>query len=544
VRSAFSTLLGQTAREELPSDPRLAIALDLDSAELARKGALREVGFADPDQALAALDRLARIRQSPFGAAPSGPSLQAVRLMSELIRTPDPDQALLLFAEFLAALSAPQSYVDLLTHAPQTGRRLLNLFGQSEYLSRSFLRHPELLDTLVQPSLGDGAGKEPARIRAELGARTQRHDDPEARLTAMRRFKNEEVLRIGLEDIAGALSVPDVARQLTAIAEGVIDESLFLAETEARERWGAPRTERGQETLTVIGMGKLGGQELGYHSDLDLIFLYSGAGSHETTGGTRGRITHHEYFAKIVQRLLTFLQMQLREGLLYKVDTRLRPSGNQGPLVVSEEAFREHHEKRAQLWERQALIKARAIAGDQERFSIIRREVLDPLIYERPLPPGAAAEIDRLRTRMEKELGQESKEALNTKVGHGALVDVEFTVQYLELVHGQSKPEVRSPTTLEALDALEASGCLGAHDASELRAGYLFLRKVENRQRLVHGHSLSLMPTAGRPLALLARRLGYLGSDPGAAFLAEYRHYTDRVRGVYARWLRRDPVSA
>jgi glutamate-ammonia-ligase adenylyltransferase len=463
--------------------------------------------------------------------------VQAVRLLSELARTPDPDQALLLFSDFLARLNQPEGYLKLLTTLPRASRRLFNLFGQSEFLSRTFLRHPELLDALVQHQF-DEPVKDAERIRQELAARVGRYTDPEERHAAMPRFKNEELLRIGLNDIGGDLPVPDVARQLTAVADAVLDECLFLAESEQRERYGIPLRNGAREGLVIIAMGKQGGHELGYHSDLDLLFVYSGEGSAETTGGTRGQVTHHEYFAKVVQRLLTLLTLQLRAGYLYKIDARLRPSGNQGALVVSLDALRKHHQERARLWERQALIKARPAAGDTTRFHRLQHEVLAPLVYERPLPPDAAEEIDRLRTRMEREVAHETAEELNPKVGNGGLVDVEFTVQYLQLLHGREHPRVRGTNTLEAVDALLAEGCLSDGDADALRSGYLFLRRLENRLRLVHGHPLARMPTRGRALAQLARRLGVLGPDPGATLLAEYRACATRVREVYARVFR------
>ncbi|HEX8824386.1 MAG TPA: bifunctional [glutamate--ammonia ligase]-adenylyl-L-tyrosine phosphorylase/[glutamate--ammonia-ligase] adenylyltransferase [Archangium sp.] len=536
VQGAFHTLLGQTARGEVPDEPLLALALDPDLPPDERQAALNQRGFENPERALAELERLARVPHSPFVDGGSG--LAAVHLLSELAQTPDPDQALLHFSDFLARLHQPEGYLRLLTNMPRASRRLFNLFGQSDYLSRIFLRHPELLDALVQAQL-DEAMKTPERIRQELGARLARHPDAETKHAAMPRFKNEEVLRIGLNDISGDLTVPEAARQLTAVADGILDECLFLAMEEQRERYGVPLDAHGQrEGLVVIGMGKLGGYELGYHSDLDLIFVYSGVGQAETSGGARGTLTHREYFAKVVQRLMTLLQVQLREGHLYKIDARLRPSGNQGALVVSQDAFREHHQKRAQLWERQALIKARPAAGDATRFQALREEVLAPLVYERPLPPDTAAEIDRLRTRMERELAQENAQQLNPKLGQGGLVDVEFTVQYLQLVHGREHPRVRSTNTLEALEGLQAEGGLPPEDAETLRQGYLFLRRVENRLRLIHDSSLAHMPTSGRALAQLARRLGVLGPHPGETFLAQYRACAARVRDVYARVMR------
>ena len=292
----------------------------------------------------------------------------------------------------------------------------------------------------------------------------------------------------------------------------------------------------------MLGLGKLGGGELGYHSDLDLLFVYQGGGAdEETAGGTRGVVGHPEYFARLVQRLLSLLTVQLREGRLYQVDARLRPSGNQGTLVVSEVAFREHHQRRAQLWERQALVKARAVAGDARFGQQLLAAVVQPLVYERPLPAGAAEEIHRLRQRMEVEVAGETAGELDPKAGHGGLVDVEFATQYLQLLHGGRLLAVRGPNTLLALEALSAQGVLASEDGRTLRAGYLFHRRVENRLRLVHGRALARLPTTGAPLLLLARRLGYGGADPGGAFLAAYRRQAESVRAAYNRVLLKGP---
>ncbi|HZI02942.1 MAG TPA: bifunctional [glutamate--ammonia ligase]-adenylyl-L-tyrosine phosphorylase/[glutamate--ammonia-ligase] adenylyltransferase, partial [Archangium sp.] len=243
VLEAFNTLLGQTARDEVPDEPLLALALDPDLPPEQRREALAQRGFADPERALAELERLAGVPHSPFMDGGSG--VKAVRLLSELAQTPDPDQALLHFSDFLARLHQPEGYLRLLTGMPRASRRLFNLFGQSDYLSRIFLRHPELLDALVQAQL-DEALKSSERIRQELGARLGRHPDAEAKHGAMPRFKNEELLRIGLNDIGGDLSVPEVARQLTAVADGILDECLFLALEEQRERYGLPLDASGQ----------------------------------------------------------------------------------------------------------------------------------------------------------------------------------------------------------------------------------------------------------------------------------------------------------
>ncbi len=538
VASAFQTLLGQTARNEAPDEPLLALALDADLPDSRRHEALSARGFADAEASLRSLERLRRTLLASGLQEGPGPGLPAARLLSECVRSPDPDQALFFLAEFLSNLVAPVGYLRLLLQRPAVGRRLVGLFGQSTFLSGYFVRNPELLDVLVQADSG-GPHKPVERLAAELGGRLARSPLDEERLGAMRRFKNEEVLRIGLGDISGELDVPEVAAQLSGLADALLDACLFQAEAELRERFGAPRLRAGgRAALAVLGLGKLGGSELGYHSDLDLTFVYQGGGTdEETAGGTRPPLGHPEYFARLAQRLLSLLTVQLREGRLYQVDARLRPSGNQGTLVVSEAAFAEHHQRRAQLWERQALVKVRAVAGDRRFGAALLSEVVQPLLYERPLSAGAAEEIHRLRQRMELEVAGETAGELDPKAGHGGLVDVEFATQYLQLLHGGRMPSVRGPNTLGALDALQATGLLPAADALSLRSGYLFHRRVENRLRLVHGRALARLPTAGPPLALLARRLGYGGMDPGGAFLAAYRRQAEAVRAVYHRVL-------
>jgi len=538
VAQAFRVLLGQEARGELPHEPDLIVALDDDAADGLRAEALARRGFDDAPAALASLQRLRRVLGAARLEEGPGPSGIALQLLQGAARSPDPDQALFYLAEFASGLSVPAGYLRLLHQRPAVARRLLDLFGQSAYLSAELVRTPELLDQLVSWDT-EALHKPPERIRAELDGRAARAtEDPEQLLGALRRFKNEEVLRVGLGDIAGELEVPEVARQLTALADGLLDHAVLLAAEHARGRWGIPRMRDGRRApLAVLGMGKLGGRELGYHSDLDLLFVYGSSADEETTGGAQGRIGHHEYFARMVQRLLSLLTLQYREGRLYEVDTRLRPSGNQGPLVVSEEALLEHHTRRAQLWERQALVKARAVAGDVAYGERLLGTALAPLVWERPLPEGAAEEIHRLRMRMEREVAGESVDQLNPKTGQGGLVDVEFATQYLQLLWGAAVPAVRRPETLEALEALAASGRLRREDAAALREGYLFLRRVENRQRLVHGRALRHLPTRGRPLLLLARRLGYGGPDAGGAFLSEYRAVAAMVRAAYVRVL-------
>jgi [glutamine synthetase] adenylyltransferase / [glutamine synthetase]-adenylyl-L-tyrosine phosphorylase len=482
-------------------------------------------GFANPDQVIASVDALAR-RRTPF--SPMGDPGVAVALLAEVIATPDPDQALSHLADFTAALEAPEPYFRLLAEKRRVARLLLSLFGTSDFLSKRFLRHPELLDSLlrddqeVQDKPAERMGRELDERLAAVPAGLHPDEALERRLGELRRYKNEEVLRIAIHDIAGALPLSSVAEQLSHLAEELLRRALALAEEEARAKGHAPPS-----PLCVVAMGKLGGRELGYHSDLDLIFLYRGGASAEQ--------------ARLAQRLLSFLQMPLREGLLYKCDTRLRPSGNQGALVSSAEGFTRYHlggeagsALRSQLWERQSLLRARCVGGDQGLFEEIQRRVLEPVVWSPPADRAAmAAEIRRMRERIEAEIGKESSRGKNPKAGFGGLVDVEFAAQFLQLAHGHDHPALRTPNTPTALARLREAGLLREPAFQALSRGYDFLRRLELRLRIVHDYSIDHLPQSGRARMHLVRRLGYYGDDPAARLMADYARITSEVRAAF-----------
>ncbi|MRR34087.1 bifunctional [glutamate--ammonia ligase]-adenylyl-L-tyrosine phosphorylase/[glutamate--ammonia-ligase] adenylyltransferase, partial [bacterium] len=286
--------------------------------------------------------------------------------------------------------------------------------------------------------------------------------------------------------------------------------------------------------FAVIALGKLGGRELNYHSDLDIIYVYDFQGA--TNGGRV--ISNHEYFAKLGQKIISILATPTCEGYAYKIDTRLRPSGNAGPLVTSSESFRTYHREEAQVWERQSLTKARVILGEEELRESIEAIIRDT-VYGVAADREARREIHRLRMRMEHELARESAGSYNIKTGRGGMVDVEFVVQYLQLRHGRDFPEIRSVTTLDALEAIRSADLMPDDDFRVLRDGYLFLRQLENRLRIIHDYSMNDLGGPKGYLDKLARRLGYDEKlrNPGEALMVDYERITESVRLVYERIL-------
>ena len=266
---------------------------------------------------------------------------------------------------------------------------------------------------------------------------------------------------------------------------------------------------------------------MSYNSDLDLIFVYDDRA--EVAAGSR------EIASRITQKLIAILESRTREGYAYKLDLRLRPSGNAGPLVTSLAGFREYHRQSSAVWERQALVRARVITGDRE----LGREVeaaRQEFVYGRGLTRGRGREIAAMRHRMEMEIGAEDKTRLNIKQGHGGLVDVEFLVQMMALSHGHRHPELRVRDTMGLLEALDGLHLLTAADAAVLEDDYRFLSRLENRLRIESDQPSWAVPTSVIGLRPLARRMGFEAADGASRLLAELSQRRDRIRAIFDRY--------
>jgi glutamate-ammonia-ligase adenylyltransferase len=535
VQGAFDALFhGAEETRRRVTAPDLALLVDeIDQEERSRER-LARLGFHD----LEAVRRdLRLLRDGPPHAPASERRRQALSalappLLAEIARSAAPERALRLLATFVSTIGARTSYLHLLLENPGVMRLLVRLFATSEFLSAFFLRHPELLDSLVRADLVRVL-RTPEDMAAELDTSLAAAPDLEAELDTLRRFRHEEFLRIGVHDIEGTLAPDEVGRQLTALAETCLRAALALARREVLRRSGL-LPDPPSEGLVVVGMGKLGSDELGYASDLDLIFVYDPG----EPGWWTGRAVAHEIFTRIAQRTISALQTPTREGIAYRIDTRLRPSGNQGPLVSSLEAFAAYHATSAQLWERQALIRARVVAGP-EPLARQLEGVIAGFVYGRGLSEAESGEIARMRARIERERGTAGALGINIKTGRGGLVDVEFLVQALQLRHGHAHTAVRARGTLAALRALEAARLLPATESRALADGYVFLHAMESRLRLERDRPIDETDVDDAALLPLARRLGYAGTDAAAvaALRADQARHREAIRAVYDRHL-------
>jgi len=448
---------------------------------------------------------------------------------------PDPERAMNNLDRFIVGVGARAFYYQLLVDRPELVERLAGLFAASEYLSGILATHPRLIEPIFSdPNV---LLLSPAALRTALAdiraavATEGRDDSAEVDLDALRLFHHRELVNVGLLDLAEKITSAEAEAGLSDLAEACVEGALDLARRELAKRAAAPS---GGEFL-VVGMGKLATRELTYGSDLDVIFLYDLRNADELA-----LLEAQEHYARVAQKLIWALQTRTRGGACYQIDARLRPSGNQGLLVTSLSSFAHYHAGSAQMWERQALLRARPIAGGTQlatAFLTLRQGIL-----LRPLPPDAAAEIRRLRQRMEVELAGEHDGHRDFKTGRGGLLDVETVVQYLQLCHGAAHPELLAVDRTDAqLDRLAALQLLEADAADALRRGWRFLQRLSSRLRIVENRSISDLDEERGDLDSLALRLGY--SSPqragGArrALLDDYRRHTGDIRAVYERVL-------
>ncbi len=538
VRAAFNRLF-YSAQKEMSSESAAGLGEmwnDLDDEELVVKE-LQRLGFPDSQRAY---HNLLAVRDGEPYSPPSPRRLKVMRrlgpaLITAILRSAAPDPTLFNLAEFSQRVGGRTGFLSLLAENPKTMQLLITLFASSQFLTDLFLARPELLDSLIRADL-----TKPHKTREELleklAAALADNADLEGKLNAMRRTRSEEFLRIGLHDLGDELELEEVFDQLTDLSEACLETALDLS-LQVMER-GYGKIVRGR--FTVLGMGKLGGREIDYNSDLDLIFIYDAPDDAQSMGGTSGRLDAHEYYVRLGQKLITFLSAPMEEGVVYKIDMRLRPSGRFGPLVSSLAAFRNYHQTSSELWERQALIKLRFAAGDRSLGSKAER-VAEDFVYGRGLTEDGAAEIDHLRGRMERELAQENLSQFNLKKGKGGMVDIEFLTQMLQLSNGYRYPGLRKRGTLDALKALEEHKIIDSGDYRLLSEGYRFLRQLDHRLRLERQRSIDILERDPEKLQGMAHSLGYkrrAAQSAGDLLLRDYERRRERIRACYARFFK------
>ncbi len=373
-------------------------------------------------------------------------------ILEEVLEIENKEETLAKFLSFLQRLGGRLSFFHALKHHPEAVRDLLLLFSKSAFLTNLLTESPAAAEALFEP---EPLEKE---IRRAIHARQY-----EEALSLLRTYKNESLFRFGFSDLTKGLSLEDLLEGLSTLALFVLQETYRVAYFRLHEELGHPFPGR----FVVLALGKFGSKELGYRSDLDMVFVYEGRES--------GAVV---YAAKLGQRLLSYLTMPLPEGPGYQVDTRLRPEGRKGPLAVSKEGFLHYYAHEADLWEKLALVRLNYVAGDQELGERVLREI-KKLLAQGPFGPKEAQTIRKMRLLMERERTQTGK--INLKVGYGGLADIEFILQWLVLKNLSQNPEIFTGNVLEATKRLAQTDILSPEKADFIRESYLFLRTLDQK---------------------------------------------------------------
>ena len=497
---------------------------------------LRRRGFANPAGALQNLHALAPTPRDTELLAPVVP-----RLLAELAASPDPDMALNNL-ERLAGQGDRAAFLSLLASHPGAAPLLARLGGTSQFLADTLRRHPTLLPWLLEPpTMRQWHGDE---LEEDLDASLRPFTSHDARLNALRRFKYRQLLRIGCRDILGDADLTVTTEELSRLADVCLGAAWRWAEDRLRRLHGVPVGSDGMPTgLAAIGMGKLGGDELNYSSDIDLIFVYGEDG--RTTGGEAGSVANGEFFAEAVRAIVGALESVTDEGHAFRVDLRLRPEGRVGALILSLEGYRAYVADRAEPWERQALIKARFCAGDPAvatRFA----ELIRPFVFRPGLDPAIVGEIRRMKSAIDRSLRGKDAERRNVKLGIGGIREVEFLVQALQLLYGGDDPWLREKNTLRAIFRLTERGYLSPALGRFLGDALVHLRTVEHRLQILHEFQTHTLPEDHARLGLLARRMG-ISLPPRAAgrrFLAHHRRLTRGVHAAFRDFFAAPPAAA
>ena len=494
---------------------------------------LEPYGFRDPGAADRNLQAIA--------ADPAARGLLA-RILEELLRclaeSPDPDGALNHFERFVKTGGNAFALLSHLEAHPRAMEILAQAFGASSFMAEILIRHPAWLYWLSEPEVLEQP-RTRAEIEQDLDHALESLQSEARRLDLLRITRRREILHIGVRDLLRLSSVTETVGALSGLAEALIQKAWETAESALRSEHGLPtlaeaRAGRAAASgFAVLGMGKLGGGELNFSSDIDLIYVY---------GSDQGRMadlpsspSRPEFNRALALRVTGALADLTDEGYVYRVDLRLRPEGRVGPAAQSLDACEEYYQTRGAIWERMALVKAWPVAGDpQTGHGFLER--VRPFVYGQPFRDVELAEVRRIKRQIDRKIAARDESRRNVKLGLGGIREIEFVAQILELRHGASEPGLQVRNTLAALQALAQQGLLGAPAHEALARAYVFLRDVENKLQMVADAQTHSLPRSEEELHLCARRLGYRtrgGVAPAAALRHDYEAHTEAVHRIF-----------
>ena len=461
------------------------------------------------------------------------PPKEQQELRSSLASAVDPDAAI----HYLLSLKqhGPEA-LERLLQSPSGLRNFVTVTSFSRFLSEEILQNPQWLEEVSALNRVLTASEHKKRL-----AKFLKQPKPEVPLALpLALFRRQQILRILLRDVRGLSSLSETAEELSNLADAILHVSYKRIRSDLVARHGEPRFvddngESRQCGMSVIALGKLGGRELNYSSDIDLMFVYTANG--ETDGAHP--ISNKEFYKKVANQYTELLSTYTAEGLCYRMDLRLRPDGSLGEVCISLDGAKSYYQSRARDWELQMLIKARVAAGDPEAG----RELLgtvEPLIYSSTLDFSAVEAVSATRERISEKLKRRKlgKAAFDVKLAPGGIRDIEFLVQCLQRLHGGRVPWLRHGGTMLALSRLSDKDLLSAAEYGRLISAYRFLRNLEHRLQFAEDRQTHALPTAPRDLDLLAKKMpsAQLGSAPsGEKLVQELNAHLEAVQEIYER---------
>jgi glutamate-ammonia-ligase adenylyltransferase len=478
---------------------------------------LAALGYEAPHSALTHLAAL--INQS--GRRGRVQSVLLPRLLDWLSDTPDPDGGLLAYRRISEVMVSQRWYLSTLRDKPSVAKRLMHVLGTSAYVPELLMRAPEVVQNYSDgPSGPKLLEAEPGAVAGALVASAGRQSDPVRAIAIARSLRRRELARVASADLLGMLDVTDVCAALTEVWVAVLQAALdAVTRANLPERGAAPAA------IAVIGMGRLGGRELGYGSDADVLFVCEPAAGVQDSDAVRWAVT-------VAEQMRALLGTPSADPPL-EVDANLRPEGRSGPLVRTLASYAAYYEQWAQPWEIQALLRADAVAGDTE----LGRRFLHMADKTRYPAGGVSAqavlEIRRMKARIDSErLPRGADPTTHTKLGRGGLADIEWTVQLLQLRFASEIEALHNTTTLESLDAAADAGLITTEDADLLREAWLTATRARNALVLVRGKPTDQLPGPGRLLNTVAVAAGWAKNGDGGEFLDNYLRITRRAKAV------------
>ena len=480
-------------------EPGITVPGDLSSPEM--RDLLTDLGYSDPERIIGIIEGWQFGRLRALRTARSRDILKNLlpHLLSIFAETTDPDSALLKFSEFLGKLPSGVQILSLFQANPWLLDVVAKIMGVAPALAEQLAKRPRLLDAVLSPDFFDPLP--PLEdLDADLGEALGFAQHYEDVLDICRIWGAEQKFRIGVQLIRATVDVRQAGRSFTEVAEALLNRLFSAVHAEFAKRHGVIPGSR----FIIVGMGKLGGRELTFTSDLDLVFIYDVDQADAVSEGQKS-LTPGHYYTRLAQTFINAITAPTSEGTLYEVDMRLRPSGNAGPLAVSVDAFSKYQESQAWTWEHMALTRSRVCAGDMGLADKIT-DTIRSILTRRRDPEELADRVRDMRQRLWQEFGTDK--IWSVKHCPGGLVDLEFISQYLILLHANQTPEILTPSTQDSIIALGKAGILDTQATEKLSVAYELLARVQGLLRLCVGKDFDPDTASSGLKATLAKGSG------------------------------------